>query len=1003
MFQRGTSLGVLLAFCLSLIAPYQTVWAKDAGLILPKPGAMVNLSPAFEPVMMKGLKVDPKNPFRFEFILDPGDVGVGSKTIPTDLKIESTKLIKYFLASLTIPEKDLWVNLSPYEKDRMIPSTLAQTEMGRDMLSQDYILKQLTASLIYPEKELGKAFWDKVYSKAQAIYGSTQIPVNTFNKVWIVADKADVFERGNVAYVVGAHLKVMLEEDYLANSKNQLPARGHVPDKTNRNVSPSTLPSHVGLEMKATQGQSPNVLGNQIIREIVLPALEQEINTGKHFALLRQMFYSMILASWYKMALKDALISKIYGNQSKVKVGINQKDIKTNDEIFNQYLKAYKKGVFNYIKEDISAIGGTASGGDHTRQQRIPRKYFSGGEHVWQYLDHARVVHMIPRGTSFANQAMIAVVDMTPKSKNSAMASKLTPNQIINLFNQKFPDKHKQIAGLPIADVQSIINPTTQRAFYRDFKNRTERDGIVFSRSATNPVFLNNYINHIMKFVKPGQKILCVGEGRGHVAAELKKRGIDVYAIDLSEENTVISKRKGVNQMVGDARDLLKLYGPENFDIVLFSESIGAMPMEDVLKQAHLVLKQGGNLLIGAYPSTEERVKISHRSKFVYYSTLEINEALTKAKFSHFHHEPVYENPVNFFDLDEMPATYLNLFVATKPQTMDLQSRQDRAMGVLQEDISREFLLLQRKVQELLQYILIDENWATSQPVTSEIFEGLDLDANSLLNDLRTNGYLNAANVMTTKLQDLEFSSLMQFTNPVFSAKKYEIHQRIKKLRPLMDFRDITHHALTGLLYFMLILSTEDLQILEKFKTDELDDIAHLLSGLGASLGNLNQYEIPGELSTKDFMFATQLGRVVGGVQRALKDRVFLEEHQQAIAEVVQRIELISEQTNQIIKQIRDQAMSNTPVDSTKRTTPGGIDFDRSKMQMNVSKEGQGVQMDAPARGRSAFGGDQAMIERIQREGFDGLEFTIRSLEPVKDLELFLGLKEKPLSLAVAK
>ena len=134
------------------------------------------------------------------------------------LEQESKKLIKYFLAAMTVPEKDLWVNLSPYEKNRMIASNLAQTEMGRDMLAQDYILKQLTASLIYPEKNLGKTFWDEVYAKAQQLYGTTQIPVNTFNKVWIVADKADVYEHDNVAYVVGAHLKVMLEEDYLALS-----------------------------------------------------------------------------------------------------------------------------------------------------------------------------------------------------------------------------------------------------------------------------------------------------------------------------------------------------------------------------------------------------------------------------------------------------------------------------------------------------------------------------------------------------------------------------------------------------------------------------------------------------------------------------------------------------------------------------------------------------------------------------------------------------------------
>ena len=74
------------------------------------------------------------------------------------MKKEGERLIKYFLASLAIPEKDLWVNLSPYEKDRTIPRALGQTEMGRDLLAQDYMLKQITASLIYPENGLGKTF-----------------------------------------------------------------------------------------------------------------------------------------------------------------------------------------------------------------------------------------------------------------------------------------------------------------------------------------------------------------------------------------------------------------------------------------------------------------------------------------------------------------------------------------------------------------------------------------------------------------------------------------------------------------------------------------------------------------------------------------------------------------------------------------------------------------------------------------------------------------------------
>jgi len=301
MLKRILSLNVIVCFFLTTLGPLPRAHA-DSVLDLPRPGTMINLSPAYEPVIIKGLTVHKDNPFLFDFIVDVGQDNMSGQP----LKKEGEKLIKYFLASLAIPDKDVWVNLSPYEKNRMVPEVLGQTDMGRDLLEQDYILKQITASLIYPEKQLGKTFWDKVYSKAQQMYGTTQVPVNTFNKVWIMADRAQVFEHNQTAFVVDSHLKVMLEEDYLALAKHA--------------IQPPHLPE-MGKPIKMTIPPPGGIhtLGSQIVKDIILPQLEKEVNTGKNFANLRQIFNSVILASWYKRNLKEALLNQVYVNKSKVK------------------------------------------------------------------------------------------------------------------------------------------------------------------------------------------------------------------------------------------------------------------------------------------------------------------------------------------------------------------------------------------------------------------------------------------------------------------------------------------------------------------------------------------------------------------------------------------------------------------------------------------------------------------------------------------------------------
>ena len=213
---RVFSAYLIFTFLLTSVIPSAVYAQVMPELILPPAGTMILKSEGFTPTIVRGLTIHPENPLRFDFIVDTGDANLEGEAF----KEETTKLIKYFLASLTVPEKEMWVNLSPYEKDRVIPESLGITDLGVDLLGQDYILKQLTASLIYPERELGKKFWNRVYTKAKAQYGTTEIPINTFNKVWIIPDKAVVYENNGSEFVVERHLKVMLEQDYLALQNN---------------------------------------------------------------------------------------------------------------------------------------------------------------------------------------------------------------------------------------------------------------------------------------------------------------------------------------------------------------------------------------------------------------------------------------------------------------------------------------------------------------------------------------------------------------------------------------------------------------------------------------------------------------------------------------------------------------------------------------------------------------------------------------------------------------
>ncbi len=421
---------LIIIFAVNTLCPS---CVKADAFVLPKPGSMVSLSPSIHPSLLKGIRVNPEDPLKFEFVLSPGDERYAEQ--------EAVKLVRYFLAALTVPDKDIWVNLSPYEKDRIVPESFGQTQMGRDLLAQDYLLKQITASLVYPEGDIGKEFWKKVYE----IAGNKNVPVNTFNKVWIVPDKAVVYEnaKAGTAYVVESSLKVMTEQDYLATSKHEAtgPAVAS-PVSSSFNPSPggvadqnSTLP--LALRSKQADAASPVAGVSQIVRSIVIPQLTKEVNEGKNFAQLRQVYNSLILATWYKKKIKDSILSQVYADKNKVD-GITIDDPNEKERIYAQYLEAFKKGAYNFIKEERDQISG----------QMVPRKYFSGGAALMDvHLDYAMTVAANP---TEALQKIAVVVE--PQQKKPAV------------LRYQYYDMFKVSAS----EIQDIINEVSRWGYIKE-------------------------------------------------------------------------------------------------------------------------------------------------------------------------------------------------------------------------------------------------------------------------------------------------------------------------------------------------------------------------------------------------------------------------------------------------------------------------------------------------------------------------------------------------------
>jgi len=302
----------------------------------------------FRPLHLRYLSYD-NQANTFKLLLDKGDA---FKPNPSNSITQATKeLMEYFFIGVTLPNDAFWVNLRPDAEDNVVDPFLAQTDIGKILLEADVQLKKDTAKATSPQTPEGKKYWDKLYQKAEELFGYDNITIPTLTRPWIVPGEIIIREAQSNAYIYKATLKVMLEQDYLKDSATY-------------NFNDPRL-------------KALNEYSSELIRELIIPKLTKEINTSKRYAALRQVYYSLILAQWFKARFRqssslrgaskasDEAITKLI--DSKKLTNFTSKTFWSKTTYFQEYQQSFKGGEYNIQEPRHTPFGQTI------------RSYFSGG------------------------------------------------------------------------------------------------------------------------------------------------------------------------------------------------------------------------------------------------------------------------------------------------------------------------------------------------------------------------------------------------------------------------------------------------------------------------------------------------------------------------------------------------------------------------------------------------------------------------------------------------
>ncbi|MFH1441159.1 MAG: hypothetical protein ABIH18_03855, partial [Candidatus Omnitrophota bacterium] len=257
IMRKVFSLWIIFSFVLQQAGFAQSIGQLDITRYMGQTSA-VSSADVCNPLHLRSFSYNPLTD-NFQIFVDKGDL---KAVKDSQIKEQSKELLKYFLTGISLADEKFWVNLRPDSENNIIDPVLARTDFGKVLLQADVQLKKDLARFTSPETKEGKIYWNKLYKKANEIFNSENVTIPTLTRPWIVPGEVIIRETAGSAYVYKASLKVMLEQDYLKDSKD--------------------------YNFSDSRTKALNEYSSQLIRETIIPKLTTEVNSSARYASLRQ-------------------------------------------------------------------------------------------------------------------------------------------------------------------------------------------------------------------------------------------------------------------------------------------------------------------------------------------------------------------------------------------------------------------------------------------------------------------------------------------------------------------------------------------------------------------------------------------------------------------------------------------------------------------------------------------------------------------------------------------